>query len=218
MGQYYRAVIETDGAEMPVVVNPWNFPRLIHGEPFGEGQKLVEHSSVEGKAPASSLTVACAMGLLSDAGRKGARVWWMGDYADDIIDRDDRDTWDAFYAAWKNGPSKRTSGEVTGEECERACTGYLVDLDRHTFVDVAASCNGADTESHWVFHPLPLLTAVGNGQGSGDYRSGDDRDLDPEGLVGSWAGHRVAWVREAPEAMAQTACVFAIEVQKPRWA
>lgn len=34
----------------------------------------------------------------------------------------------------------------------------------------------------WVMHPLPLLTAVGNGNGGGDYH-GINMDL-----VGSWAG------------------------------
>ena len=36
------------------------------------------------------------------------------------------------------------------------------------------------------FHPLPLLTANGNGRGGGDYL-GSDMDL-----VGSWAGDRIA--------------------------
>lgn len=212
MGQYYQAVIEMDGADAPAVVSPLSFPRIIHGKPFGEGQKLVEHSLVNGKPPVSSLTVAFVMGLLSDAGRKSARVWWMGDYAGNVIDRDDRDAWGAFEAAWVDGPSKRASREATEEERENACTGYLVDLDQRTFVDVAASCNGRDTESHWVLHPLPLLTAVGNGQGCSDYRGPD-----PDGLVGSWAGHRIGWVHEPPEAMVETACVFAIELHEPRW-
>ncbi len=203
MGQYYHAVIEAGDTEAPVVVNPMD---------FWDGLKLLEHALAYGQSPASSLTVACAMALLDAQGPSGSRVWWMGDYADNVIDDGDEAAWGAYRAAWGDGPSKKPSPEVEEGDCRRTCTGYLVDLDRHTFVDVAASCNGADTESHWVFHPLPLLAAVGNGQGLGDYGGPD-----PEGLIGSWAGHRIAWVKEPPKDASQTICVFAVEVQEPRW-
>ena len=39
-------------------------------------------------------------------------------------------------------------------------------------------------EGDWVFTPLSLLTAVGNGRGSGDYRRGSE-------MVGYWRGDKV---------------------------
>ena len=53
-------------------------------------------------------------------------------------------------------------------------------------------------EDGWVVHPLPLLTAVGNGQGGGDYFADSDRDC-----VGTWAGDLISVEDEAPEGYAE---------------
>jgi hypothetical protein len=42
------------------------------------------------------------------------------------------------------------------------------------------------------FHPLPILTAEGNGRGGGDYRGAD------EDLVGTWARDVISVEMEAP--------------------
>ena len=46
----------------------------------------------------------------------------------------------------------------------------------------------------FVFSPIPLLTAIGNGRGGGDYFREDMR-----GLVGYWAGDEVLLSKRAPK-------------------
>lgn len=56
---------------------------------------------------------------------------------------------------------------------------YIVNHDKKLFVDkskVTADKFG------WKYHPLPLLTAIGNGDGGGDFYG-----TDKQGLIGSWA-------------------------------
>ena len=45
----------------------------------------------------------------------------------------------------------------------------------------------------WQIHPLPLLTAEGNGRGGGDYH-GTNMEM-----VGAWARCRLGLVKEVPE-------------------
>ena len=54
----------------------------------------------------------------------------------------------------------------------------------------------------WVVHPLPLLTASGNGRGGGDYRDSDDM------MVGAWAGHNISVEKEKPEGYKETYVSF----------
>ena len=51
-----------------------------------------------------------------------------------------------------------------------------------------------DKEGEWIIHPLPLLTADGNGLGGGDYHRGTDMDK-----VGLWAYDIIEVGDEIPE-------------------
>ena len=55
--------------------------------------------------------------------------------------------------------------------------------------DVAKSLN----KSGWAMHPLPLLTAIGNGLGGGDYRGVNEEH------IGMWAGDLIGVSSIAPE-------------------
>ena len=47
-------------------------------------------------------------------------------------------------------------------------------------------------EGYWVYSPISLLTAIGNGRGGGDYY-GNNR------MVGEWAGDKVYLSETKPE-------------------
>lgn len=44
----------------------------------------------------------------------------------------------------------------------------------------------------WVTHPLPLLTAIGNGRGGGDYHGTN------ESMVGMWAMDLLSFTEDRP--------------------
>jgi len=76
---------------------------------------------------------------------------------------------------------------------------YIINHDEKQFVD-KENAKGfkpswdADTEEEYKIHPLPLLTADGNGNGGGDFRGED-----PNQLVGYWAGDRISVSDIKPE-------------------
>ena len=72
---------------------------------------------------------------------------------------------------------------------------YLVNWDKKQFVD-KTKCNpinGVWNIKGLKIHPLPLLTADGNGRGGGDY-NGEGIDY-----VGTWARDRISLMKEIPE-------------------
>ncbi len=71
---------------------------------------------------------------------------------------------------------------------------YLVNWDRQEFVDKTRCkpINGNWNVNNMRVHPLPLLTAEGNGRGGGDYH-GDNKEL-----VGTWARDRISVMKEPP--------------------
>ena len=64
---------------------------------------------------------------------------------------------------------------------------FIVNHSKRLFVDKTK----VPTKDGFTLHPLPLLTAEGNGRGGGDYRDG-------EPLVGSWARDIISVEETAP--------------------
>jgi hypothetical protein len=67
---------------------------------------------------------------------------------------------------------------------------YIVNHDKKQFVDKSKVTDN----DGWKIHPLPLLTAEGNGMGGGDF-SGDDSNE----LVGSWARDLISIESKKPK-------------------
>ena len=61
----------------------------------------------------------------------------------------------------------------------------LLNYDTHQFVDLDDYKRLSVDKQGWCIHPLPLLTAVGNDRGSGDFHEGN---VGYEN-VGTWAWH-----------------------------
>ena len=167
LGQYYRAILgDAFGLNCKV------FDRSVDGEYMFA--KLLEHSWWQ-----NAFVNAFSEFLYNEP----SRVAWVGDYADEPDDFDFPNC-SAFYVPYY--------GEVWGDSVSAIGVSstnftldgkFLLNHDTKQFVDLDAY-KAACTDKHgWCIHPLPLLTAVGNDRGSGDFHEGNTGFE----FVGSWA-------------------------------
>ena len=97
----------------------------------------------------------------------GYPVVWCGDYGDNKL-----------YKEAKEASKGVSSEELSYEDCR-----YIVNLDTKEYVEVPKET---------AIHPLPILTAVGNGESNSDYY-GTCREH-----IGTWAYHRIGATDERP--------------------
>ena len=171
MGQYYVAV---------------NLDNMEHVEPhkYDNGAKLMEHSYI-----GNNFVEAVEFLLIDDGDTKGRwsgqRIVWAGDYADNEEDENGIDLNYNLYSK-AEGPGLQMLIEASPSNYH-----YLVNLDMEQYVD-KRKCPNYDHETNFCIHPLPLLTAEGNGRGGGDFRGfGID-------YVGFWSRSRIALMKEPP--------------------
>ena len=164
MGQYYKAIL-LDKKKKKVIG---------HVEPhaYDNGAKLMEHSWI------GNNFVAAVESLLLDTPHPLA---WGGDYAD-------------------SEPSKKASehnlyslsggrSELKPEHTVDSDTvPFILNHDKKLFIDKR---KGVD-DNGMIIHPLPLMTAEGNGRGGGDYRGESE-------IVGQWARDMISVSKEVPE-------------------
>ena len=133
-----------------------------------------------------------------------SRVAWTGDYADEPGDFDFPNC-SAFYV-----PSYR---EVWGEVVKplgvvstdfKLDGKFLLNHDRRQFVDLD-EYKAASIDKHgWCIHPLPLLTAVGNDRGGGDFHEGNTGYEN----VGIWSWQLLSFVDKPPKGFSKFPLVF----------
>lgn len=169
MGQYY----------VPINLN---LREYVLSYDFNNGMKLMEHSYVGNEF----------VGVIMELLTKGKRwyrhkIVWCGDYADEIKAADvlpDKqkllaeilDSPDTLYDfIRKNGTKIK---DIKPMELKRQDKAILVN---HTFKEYVKYTKLKNT-SWGKINPLPLLTAVGNGRGGGDY-NGENMNM-----VGLWMG------------------------------
>lgn len=175
MGQYYK-LVNIDKRE---IVEPWA---------IGCGAKLMEWSYCRAE-------MACALMNLMAENWKGDRVYVVGDYAEAD------DPKEPFYKALADTLREIGAGDLYGYASEkfRNITGnvdtefkdwqYIYNHETKQYIDLRqcpVEWAWCDTEKNEYFiskvAPLPLLLAMGNGRGGGDYHS-NHHNYD---LVGSW--------------------------------
>lgn len=179
MGQYYKPILgDAYGLNCKV------FDRSVDGEyTFA---KLLEHSWWQ-----NSFVNAFSEFIYDDP----SRVIWCGDYADEPDDFDFPNC-SAFYVpcygeVWGDSVSTIgvTSTDFTLDD------KFLLNHDTKQFVDLN-EYKAASIDKHgWIIHPLPLLTAVGNDRGSGDFHEGN-AGFD---YVGLWAWQLISIADKPPE-------------------
>jgi len=193
MGQYYRPLFIDQNGRMKVyqriLIIRTGFPIPIWG-------KLSEHAWWD------NVWVNTVCSKLFNHPHK---VVWMGDYGDDN-------------GVNVNGLSKRTIHRFWRAVC-RTHSGrilkfvkfsledkFLVNHTKGAYVDCNEYFVQSSNTSRWntanAHHPIPLLTAVGNGLGGGDFE-GEGQEH-----VGSWAGDLIEIVLMAPKEYKKQIAVF----------
>lgn len=158
MGQYYNIIIKKVGEK-----KVHTFDRHINGE--YTMAKLMEHSWYLNDMVNS---------VSEKLYKTPSHIAWVGDYASGEAG----DNESLYKQAWK-----RKAYEMLNKTEFTLNNKYLINHTKKLILDCweyLCKCIKANEEG-WVPHPLPLLTALGNGRGGGDYR-GMNNDK-----VGSWA-------------------------------
>ena len=161
MGQYYYPIVLS--ADGKIVV--W---MLAHR--YGNGLKLTEHSFI-----GNNFVSTFEFGLSPEGIYHKSRVVWAGDYADEEPEGTNLHKMCSEY------------NEIRPDEKNTDKYRFIVNHSKRLFVDKTK----VPTKDGFTLHPLPLLTAEGNGRGGGDYRDG-------EPLVGSWARDIISVEETAP--------------------
>jgi hypothetical protein len=164
MGQYYKPVLLD--AEKKKVIG-W-----VSSYKYDSGAKLMEHSWMENDF------VKAFENLIY---KNPMPVVWAGDYADAEDGTDDGVT---LYSM-REDKTELHPTTVLGNHKSR----YIINHDTKEYVDKE---NVPKDKDGWQIHPLPLLTAEGNGRGGGDFR-GDSE------LVGSWSRCLISVSEELPK-------------------
>lgn len=191
MGQYYMAV----------VIDPDKGKPLI-GDSRG-CLKLTEHSWIGNDF---------VEGVFQHLYETPCRVAWLGDYSDSAVrDMDyvdfgdgyitDHDQFMVYYkGVFENSANNNNLLAPTVTPTDNHKGQYLVNLTKNEFLDVEKYITRStihpkwDTSGEpWCLHPLPLLTAVGNGQGGGDYYGQNMKD------VGIWAFDKLVVTEKKPD-------------------
>ena len=154
MGQCYNAVIEING-------NKDVFYPQVDFE--YKAEKLTEHSYWE-----NSFVLAIASKLWRTKGK----LAWVGDYAEasDF-------NWNEAFADAHAENVPREDLTYNGFRLEGK---YFINHDKKMIIDLDEYKNLLK-DIEMIVNPIPLLTAVGNGKGGGDFHSGKGYDL-----IGTW--------------------------------
>jgi hypothetical protein len=164
MGQYYKAIL-LDKEKQNVIgwVSPYQ---------YDSGSKLMEHSWMKNDFVKSFENLIY---------KNPMPVTWCGDYADAV---DGSEEGDSFYSLCEDKTNLTPTTEL-GEHKSR----YIINHDTKEYVDKTTV--PTDKEG-WQIHPLPLLTAEGNGRGGGDFRGESE-------LVGLWSRNIISVSEKLPE-------------------
>ena len=223
MGQYYKPYLQfADGKEE--AYNSQNvIYKTLHGTAPDEGPcKFTEEGGFWHPAGYFDTFIGLKLlehswygndlvnGILERIEGRPARIAWVGDYADA-----------ESYFREVDGYTPEVYEKVWGHSGESGClpdmpfpampgdhpNGCLVNHSKGLFIDLSAYRDAAKAKSDgrwWCVHPLPLLTAIGNGRGGGDYfqwncltgACGNAKNSD---MVGSWAMDLIEYTPGKPD-------------------
>ena len=188
MGQYYRPILgDSYGLNCKV------FDRSVDGEyTFA---KLLEHSWWK-----NPFVNAFSEFLYNEP----SRVIWCGDYANESDDFDFPNC-SAFYVPCYKEVWGETVSTHTVYSSDFTLDGkFLLNYDTAQYVNLDEYKAVSQDAEDWCIHPLPLLTAVGNDRGSGDFHEGN---IGYEN-IGIWAWHLLSIVDNLPKHFSKLKLVF----------
>lgn len=147
-----------------------DFIRFFIEISYGLGQKLTEHS-YQNINFLNTIEY-----LLSPKGSfYKSRIVWSGDYADP-----EQNTKNLYHMT-EDERNKEYFPKFTKLEDEYK---YIVNHTKKQFIDKS---------KYKSIHPLPLITAEGNGRGGGDYFGNNEE------LVGSWSRNIISIEKQIPD-------------------
>jgi len=166
MGQYYYPIITKIGQKR-------NTNKRFYSHEYDHnGLKLMEHSYI------TNIFVETVLNELYM--KRGLHLAWVGDYSDlqeDLLEDKDPKLFESMILARR---SDRYSHPAEYHGSHR----YYINHTKKEILDLESYKNVNGFNDYWgdcYIHPIPLLTAIGNGKGGGDY-SGINEEL-----VGIWA-------------------------------
>lgn len=171
MGQYYK----------PLAMNERGNPVFgwCNAHSYDNGLKLMEHSWLGNNFVCSveSLLVLGGAWYMKP-------IVWAGDYAED----EGKTTKNLYQLCTEKNEVNPTI------QIDKVTYPYIVNHSKKLYVDKGKVPGGKTGWEDYHIHPLPLLTAEGNGQGGGDFFG-----KDPNGLIGSWARNIISVESSIPE-------------------
>lgn len=185
MGQYYTPVLKDENG---------NNIKAFYSHSYDNGLKLMEHSYVGN----NFVNAVC-----NELYKNPHYVCWQGDYVglDELIEtgwfETEEEAQEHYNNIWGNDSGKVCFVEPTGKNQEYDWSGenYLINHTKEIFLEIPKS-------GSWVIHPLPILTAISNGRGGGDYW-GTNCDK-----AGEWWGDLIEISNEIPQDYTQVAIDF----------
>lgn len=173
MGQYYHPVIEI-GDKIEAYSTHLDREYVM--------AKLMEHSWFE-----NDFVNAIAHKIYLEP----HRVAWIGDYADDVIeDFPNVPVQELYRTAWIGKQVKEDLKSVDFTLDNK----FLVNHDLKEYISLN-DYRKENTSDGWCTNPLSLLTAIGNGQGGGDFYIADKEQVQN---VGIWAWNTLEITDDAP--------------------
>ena len=132
------------------------------------------------------------------------RVIWCGCYTDDPND---------FAFEINSASYTPYYGEIWGESIKRIGSKstdfsldnkFLLNHDTRQFIDLNEYKQNSHNKYGWIINPLPLLTAIGNGRGGGDFPT---NNVGAE-FVGIWAWHLLSISDKHPKSYKKFNLIF----------
>lgn len=153
------------------------------------GLKLTEHSWIGNDF---------VNGVMEEIEGDPSQVAWIGDYAnmDDDFKGDYKKS--IYDKAWNVKIEEMPFIKVP----EQHKDGFIVNHSKRQCIDLEEYIEKNTVKDWGALHPLPLMTAIGNGLGGGDYCGCNSN------LVGSWALDTIEYAHDKPEGFTEVLPIF----------
>ena len=188
MGQYWKAIMSDKNGENVVTFGmPTYFPKLMEHAYYGND--YVEYVCM----------------FLSQ--RQHSRICWLGDYAENE-DFEELFTDKKFYPSFEIEDvwNDDLLPVVTNIQVDfKSINKFLINYDTKEFINLNKNFELAGNDKLKI-HPLPLLTAVGNDKGFGDFHE----KFATQGYenVGKWTWNLIGLKDSPPENFTEANYVF----------
>ena len=176
MGQYFKGIILDNKNNIKVAMKPHY---------FNEGAKLTEFSYFDNDFLGY---------FMSNIYQKPKRVVFAGDYANE---EENGVTLYKMAIGIEDKFTKNTM-QMNFANAYSSDLGFLVNHTKKLFIDLNVY------QCHNSFHPLPILTSEGNGEGNGDYYG------ENEELAGTWARDLISLEESKPTDFEEIMPIFPI--------